>query len=125
MKAKVSNDKLEFPDIGSFAKPTTAGTFSCSIIPFASNVGALGPLTARISAGLNRSTLLNDNVHPNDQKAEDYYTHPITNHYARLVHEANLDGRGYAFPYDDVPGKGVDQSGFVSGNPKSFVVAIG
>jgi hypothetical protein len=126
LKAKVSNEKLEFPDIGSFAKPSTGDIFSCSTGPFASNVGALGPLTARISAGLNRSTLHNDHVHPNDEKVSDYYKHPITNHYARLIHEANQDGRGYAFPYDDVSGgKDVDQSGFVNGNPKAFIVAIG
>jgi len=126
LKAKVSNGKLEFPDIGSFAKPSTGDIFSCSTGPFASNVGALGPLTARISAGLNRSTLHNDHVHPNDEKVSDYYKHPITNHYARLIHEANQDGRGYAFPYDDVSGgKDVDQSGFVNGNPRAFIVAIG
>jgi hypothetical protein len=74
---------------------------------------------------LNRSTLLINDVHPNDEKVENYYKDQVTNHYARLVHEANIDGRGYAFPYDDVPGEGVDQSGFVNGNPKEFIVSIG
>jgi hypothetical protein len=49
----------------------------------------------------------------------------VTNHYARLVHEANLEGRRYAFPYD-VPAAGqVDQSGFVNGKQKAFSVSIG
>jgi len=126
LNAKVVDDKLHFPDIGSFAKPSTGDIFGCSSGPFADNTGALGPLTARISAGFNRSTLHNEHVHPCDEKVSDYYKHPITNHYARLVHEANLDGRGYAFPYDDVSGgQDVDQSGFVNGNPKAFIVAIG
>lgn len=118
------NAQITFPNIGSFSKPTSKDIFSCSTGPFASNVGALGPLTARISAGLNRSVLHKDGVHPNQEQVADYYQENITNHYSRLVHLANQDGRGYAFPYDDVPGVGVDQSGFVNGNPQSFVVTV-
>lgn len=125
VEAKCKHDTLRFPDNATFAKPTTADIFSCSTGPFANNAGALGPLTARISAGFNRSTLLADVVHPQEAKVDDYYTHPTTNHFARLVHAANIDGRGYAFPYDDVPGSGVDQSGFVNGQPKSFHVMLG
>jgi hypothetical protein len=126
LSAKVCNGSLEFSGIGSFGKPSTADVFGCSSGPFASNEGALGPLTARICAGLNRSTLLSNDFHPNNEKVSEYYKHKITNHYARLVHEANIDGRGYAFPYDDVPAPGgVDQSGFVNGSPKSFAVTIG
>lgn len=122
---QVSNHCLEFPGIASFPKPSTADIFSCSTGPFASNAGALGPLTARISAGFNRSTLLQNVVHPDEANVSEYYSNPITNHYARLVHAGNLDGRGYAFPYDDVPGVGADQSGFVNGQPQSFLVTLG
>ncbi|KAL3425154.1 glucanase b [Phlyctema vagabunda] len=126
---QVAHNELEFQGVGAkFCKPSTGDIFSCSTGPFANNAGATGPLTARISAGLNRSTLLNNTNHPHEEKVEDYYKHQVTNHYARLVHEANIDGRGYAFPYDDVApgGGGIDQSGFVSdGNPKSFIVTIG
>ena len=50
-----------------------------------------------------------------------------TNHYSRIVHECNLDGKGYAFAYDDVqPDGGADQSGKVNaGDPRVFVVAVG
>ncbi|OWO98541.1 transcription factor Cys [Marssonina coronariae] len=115
VNGQVSSNAINFPGLGSFGKPSTADIFSCSSGPFADNAGALGPLTARICAGFNRSTLLNDQVHPNAEKVNDYYKTPITNHYARLVHEANIDRRGYAFPYDDVPagGGGIDQSGRV------------
>lgn len=43
------------------------------------------------------------------------------------MHAANLDGRGYAFPYDDVtPTRGVDQSGAVQdGSPKLLTVVVG
>jgi len=125
LQAKVSDDKLVFQGGACFVKPSTGDIFGCSSGPFASNEGALGPLTARITAGFNRSTLLSNDNHPDGETSENYYKHPITNHYARLVHEANKDGRGYAFPYDDVSGGGIDQSGFVNGSPKSFVVKIG
>ena len=31
-----------------------------------------------------------------------FYLDSPTNHYSRIVHEASIDGKGYAFPYDDV-----------------------
>jgi len=57
----------------------------------------------------------------------DFYTASITNHYARIVHAAQTDGRGYAFPYDDVPAAGgADQSGFVNdANPQLLTVTVG
>jgi hypothetical protein len=125
LSGKIVNDLLTFPGIGTFSKPSSSDIFSCSTGPFASNIGALGPLTARISAAFNRSTLLIDAVQPEGLNAGQYYREPVTNHYARLCHAANLDGRGYAFPYDDVPGGGVDQSGFVNGEVQEFVVSIG
>jgi hypothetical protein len=56
-----------------------------------------------------------------------FYQNPITNHYSRIVHEQHLDGRGYAFPYDDVVASGgSDQSGSVyDGQPQSLTIAIG
>ena len=59
--------------------------------------------------------------------AQNYYQTSPTNHYARIVHAANLDGKGYAFPYDDVtPSGGADVSGFVAdGAPKLLTVAVG
>lgn len=122
----VRDSELAFDGHGSFSRPSTGDIFSCSTGPFADNQAAMGPLTARISAALNRSTLLNNGFQPNNERVADFYTESITNHYARLVHEANIDGRGYAFPYDDVPAPGdVDQSGFVSGSPLAFTVSIG
>ena len=43
------------------------------------------------------------------------------------MHAANLDGVGYAFPYDDVtPTNGVNQSGAVQDpNPQLLTVAVG
>jgi hypothetical protein len=56
-----------------------------------------------------------------------FYRRDPTNHYARIVHEVTLDGKGYAFPYDDVqPSGGDDQSGKVNaGDLKAFIVSVG
>lgn len=68
----------------------------------------------RLAAAFNRSTLLTDSGQPDGENPADYYTSAITNHYARIVHTTMIDGRGDAFPYDDVaPAAGADQSGAV------------
>ena len=87
----------------------------------------MGNLTARISAAFNRSTLLNSGVHPDSDTVASYYQNATTNHYAKILHSVNPDGRGYAFPYDDVgPAGGADQSGSVSaGNPGVLTVTLG
>lgn len=109
-----------------FSKPSAGDIFSCNTGPFA-HTGDItrDNLSARLSAGFNRSTLHVDDTIPDSPPV--YFDHPITNHYARIVHEVNLDGRGYAFPYDDVgPVDGMDQSGAVRHwSPKVLTVGIG
>lgn len=127
---QITSDALAFPNVGTFAQPSAADIFSCSTGPFAAsatNTIEMGALTARISAAFNRSTLLTDAaVEPSGTPAS-YYQNAVTNHYARIVHAANLDGLGYAFPYDDVaPTGGAGQSGAVSDpSPKLLTVAVG
>ena len=124
---EVTNNLLTFNGVGSFAKPSAADIFSCSTGPFAGGSVEMGALSARISAAFNRSTLLVDSNQPDNESPSIYYQNAITNHYARIVHAANLDGRGYAFPYDDVgPSGGMDQSGAISdGAPQLLTVAVG
>lgn len=122
-----SSSLLDFGNGLTFTQPSTADIFSCSTGPFAvgSNI-ELGALIARLSAAFNRSTLLIDSVEPTANPSL-YYRNPVTNHYARIVHAANLDGIGYAFPYDDVtPTNGANQSGAVQDpNPQLLTVAVG
>lgn len=126
-----SSANLTFSGVGSFPKPSTGDIFSCStgaFAAYATNTDEMGNLTARLSAALNRSTLLAYPSQPDGAtSASDYYQTTITNHYSRIVHAVNLDGRGYAFPYDDVaPDGGDDQSGAVSsGAPAVLTVYIG
>ena len=122
-----SSSLLDFGNGLTFTQPSTADIFTCSTGPFAvgSNI-ELGALIARLSAAFNRSTLLIDSVEPTANPSL-YYRNPITNHYARIVHAASLDGIGYAFPYDDVtPTNGANQSGAVQDpNPQLLTVAVG
>lgn len=109
-----------------FSKPTTRDIFGCSSGPFQTGASVeTNTIIPRLAAAFNRSTLLVSNDFPADKSL--YYNHAVTNHYSRIVHEANLDGKGYAFPYDDVqPSGGPDQSGEVhAGDPKLFTVTIG
>lgn len=118
---------LDFGTGLTFAKPATRDVFSCSTGPFApSSDIEMGALIARLSAAFDRSTLLVDEVTPTATPAK-YYQDKVTNHYARIVHAANADGKGYAFPFDDVtPTGGVDQSGAVQdSNPQLLTVSVG
>ncbi|KAI0841733.1 glycoside hydrolase family 64 protein [Hypoxylon sp. FL0890] len=129
----VQGDLLTFANVGTFAKPSAGDIFSCSTGPFANYPQAtadeMGAIGARIAAALNRSTLLDDPQQPDGEKVANYYQTSPTNHYARIVHETNLDGRGYAFPYDDVAPSGStepDQAGTVyDANPQLLTVTIG
>ena len=112
----------------SFARPASRDVLTCSTGPFATGDPEALAIVPRLAAALNRGTALLSAELPNGvTDPARYYREPITNHYARIVHEANLGGRGYAFPYDDVvPDNGGDQSGSVfDGNPVLLTVAIG
>lgn len=140
VKGRVHHGKLVFKDVGkdklkfSFEKPSTRDIVSCSSGPFAGgpdvtpaqlNVGA------RLAAALNRTTLSANCRQPEGEKVEQYYCNGAgqgrTNHYSRICHEVTLEGKGYAFPYDDVGASGgVDQSGFLNdGRPKLLTIHVG
>jgi hypothetical protein len=132
VEGKVEGKVFNFGEAGSFKKPSSADIFSCNTGPF----GGLGNTTpgniaARICAAFNRSTLHTNSNQPDGEKVKTYYVAASdslpTNHYSRIVHETNVDHRGYAFPYDDVvPIQGMDQAGIVKdGDPKEFVITVG
>ncbi|CAI7635912.1 unnamed protein product [Penicillium manginii] len=127
--ATVSNGTLNFSSGGiSYAKPSTGDIFSNSSGAFAVSGNATkDAITARLAAAFNRSTLLTNTNQPNGEVVSNYYQNTVTNHYARICHATTINGRGYAFPYDDVsPNGGVDQSGSVfDSNPKLLTVTVG
>jgi hypothetical protein len=124
---QVSGGVLNFPGLVSYAQPAAADIFSCSTGPFANTAGEIGAVSARLCAAFNRSTLLIDSDQPDGESTANYYKNSITNHYSRIVHAANTDGLGYAFPYDDVaPATGANQSGYVSsGSPALWTITVG
>ena len=122
--------QLDFGDAGTFGKPSAGDIFSCNSGPFAHGQGATDEslnIGARLAAALNRSTLLINSVQPEGEDVAKYYQDAVTNHYARVCHATAVEGRGYAFPYDDVgASKGVDQSGFLNDpNPKTLTIGVG
>jgi hypothetical protein len=125
----VSNNVLTFANgAATYTRPSAADIFSCSSGPFAPTGNQkMDAITARLAAAFDRSTLLINSVQPNNENPSTYYQNGITNHYARILHATNLDGRGYAFPYDDVASSnGADQSGSVyDPNPQLLTVAVG
>lgn len=132
VKCRVSGDQLlcEGSDRG-FAKPTGKDIWGCNSGPFAISEGDTpvhAAVVPRICAAFVRSTLLLDGG--NDQPSlgqSSYYTVSPTNHYSRIVHSYEVDGRGYAFPYDDVnPDGNENASGVVSSdNVQSLTVYVG
>lgn len=125
VQGKVHGDLLIFDD-QSFTKPSTRDIFNASSGPFQTGANAKrNAIIPRLNAEFNRSTFLRADTFPAQPGL--YYQEHATNHYARVVHAANIDGRGYAHPYDDAtPSGGPDQSGFVNDpNPKLLTVVVG
>lgn len=57
---------------------------------------------------------------------DEYYKSSPCNHYARIVHQYEADGLGYAFSYDDVNPSGENEAGLVSGpDPQLLEIVIG
>ncbi|KYK60753.1 glycoside hydrolase family 64 protein [Drechmeria coniospora] len=114
-----------------FEKPTAKDIWGCNSGPFARRADDSAVRLAvipRLCAAFVRSTLLlaGGNVQP-AVAASRYYTVNPTSHYSRLIHHYELDGKGYAFPYDDVnPDGSEDASGTVASQaPDVLTVYIG
>ncbi|RSL80675.1 hypothetical protein CEP52_017338 [Fusarium oligoseptatum] len=138
VKGRVRGGKLVFSNVGpdnltfSFSKPSTRDILSCSTGPFAAGPGVSAVqlnVGARLAAALNRATLARNSRQPEGEQVEAYYAGEAAraNHYSRICHDVTIQGRGYAFPYDDVGASGgVDQSGFLNdGRPKVLTISVG
>ena len=125
VKARVQGGKLCVGK-SQFAKPTTIDVLSCDSGAFATGADPeVNAIIPRVAAAFNRSTLMDTQSFPEDKAL--HYKHEVTNHYSRVVHEHNADGKGYAFPYDDVQKTGgPDQSGEVhASDPTLLIVTVG
>ena len=117
---------------GTFSNPTAADVFGCASGPFSTSTStdpATLAIIPRLCAGLNRGTLLTvpgGNLQPSLPPAQ-YYQDEVCNWYSAMVHKVELDGKGYAFPYDDVaPEVSEDTAGIVADlEPVILVVTVG
>ena len=128
----VSGDLLNCAgDTRGFTKPSGNDIWGCNSGPFivqADDTFIHARVIPVLCAAFNRGTLLLDggNVQP-ALPSTSYYTISPSNHYSALVHKYEVDGKGYAFAYDDVnPSGGGDASGTVScADPSDLIIYVG
>ncbi|WP_045746260.1 beta-1,3-glucanase family protein [Actinoplanes rectilineatus] len=89
--------------VASFTKPSVANVWNCDGNLFAPNDLVVGPIARTLCAALNRTTLGTIDTQPSTNAAQ-FYTATPTNQYAKLAHQNHVDGRAYAFAFDDVGG---------------------
>lgn len=109
-----------------YPKPAVADIFGCSSGTFANPAGTSSVNQAavpRLCAAFNRGTLLlnGGNLQPS-LPSTSYYTSEPYNVYSAIVHQQEVDGKGYAFSYDDVNPTGENASGTLADqvSPWSF-----
>jgi hypothetical protein len=97
---RVSGSQLVFNNgVRAFARPSTRDVFYCDGALNAG--GGSGPVAAILGAAFNRSTLRDHADQPTTDPATFYRT-PLTNHYARVIHDNTSDHKAYGFAFDDV-----------------------
>lgn len=118
-------------DNRSYEKPTAGDIFGCNSGPFliqSTDNDVHKAIVPRLCAAFNRSTLLlaGGNIQPS-LSSNHYYTVSPTNYYSKIVHKYEIDGKGYAFSYDDVsPSTDDNQSGSVTdANPQLLTIYVG
>jgi hypothetical protein len=121
---RVSGNVMNFTDssgatVTTFQKPDTDSIFGCYKLLDAPNDLVRGPISRTLCAGFNRSDLLNANQP--DTNSGDFYQDSVTNQYARAIHAEMVDGRAYAFAFDDV---GNFESLVNDGNPQQAYLTL-
>jgi hypothetical protein len=122
---RVFGDTLNFTDgsgavVTSFRKPDSDSVFGCHRLLDAPNDLVRGPISRTLCAGFNRSTLLSNSQQP-DASSVDFYKDPVTNHFAREIHARMVDGKAYAFAFDDV---GAHESLVHDGDPQHAYLTL-
>ncbi|WP_229069179.1 beta-1,3-glucanase family protein [Actinoplanes sp. DH11] len=103
---RTAGDVLSFTDtsgrtVASFTKPSTAAVWGCDGALAAPNDQVVGPIARTLCAALQRTTLGRLDTQPSGS-ASDFYQGEVTNAYAREIHRNMVDGKAYAFAFDDV-----------------------
>ncbi|KAJ5625468.1 hypothetical protein N7510_001777 [Penicillium lagena] len=118
-------------DNRAYAQPTAGDIFGCNTGPFAiepTDNAVHRAVVPRLCAAFDRSTffLKGGNIQPSLDSSY-YYTTSPTNYYSKIVHQHEVDGKGYAFAYDDItPDDAPNASGLLSdSNPSLLSITIG
>jgi hypothetical protein len=122
---RVSGNVMNFTNsagqvVTSFQKPDANSIFGCFNLLDAPNDLVRGPISRTLCAGYNRATLLTSSNQP-DLNAADFYVDTVCNQYARKIHAQMVDGKAYAFAFDDV---GNFESLVNDGNPASATMTL-
>ncbi|MFD1046763.1 beta-1,3-glucanase family protein [Kibdelosporangium lantanae] len=122
---RVSGNVMNFTNgagavVTSFQKPDSDSIFGCYKLLDAPNDLVRSPISRTLCAGFNRSTLLTNANQP-DTSSAGFYLDAVTNQYARKVHAQMVDGKAYAFAFDDV---GNFESLVNDGNPQQAFLTL-
>jgi hypothetical protein len=103
---RTSGDVMSFTDttgkvVASFTKPSTANVWGCDGALGAPNDQVVGPIARTLCAALQRGTLGKLDTQPSGTAA-DFYQGDPANLYAKVIHQNMIDGKAYAFAFDDV-----------------------
>ncbi|MFF5079349.1 beta-1,3-glucanase family protein [Actinoplanes sp. NPDC000266] len=103
---RTSGNVMNFTDtsgktVASFTKPSTANVWGCDGALAAPNDQVVGPIARTLCAALTRTTLGRLDTQPSGTAA-DFYQGSPANLYAKVIHENMVDGKAYAFAFDDV-----------------------
>ncbi|GAA0521571.1 hypothetical protein Ade02nite_64180 [Paractinoplanes deccanensis] len=101
--------------VASFNRPSSASVWGCDGDLPAPNDQVVGPISRTLCAALNRGTLGTIDTQPSTNAADFYRNNP-TNVYAKVIHANMVDGKAYAFAFDDV---GAFESLVHDGDPRS------
>jgi hypothetical protein len=124
-RGRTSGDQMTFTDnsgaqVATITKPTTANVWGCDGNLAAPNDLVVGPIARTLCAALQRGTLGTQAVEPGTDPATFYRSEPV-NLYNKLIHEHMVDGKAYAFAFDDV----ANQESLVhSGDPASIAITF-
>ena len=106
--------------VASFNKPSSASVWGCDGDLPAPNDLVVGPISRTLCAALNRGTLGTIDTQPSTNAA-DFYKNSPTNQYAKIIHANMVDGKAYAFAFDDV---GNFESLVNDGSPTSAAIVL-
>ncbi|MFC3735490.1 beta-1,3-glucanase family protein [Paractinoplanes deccanensis] len=122
---RTSGNVMNFTDttgktVASFAKPSTANVWGCDGALAAPNDQVVGPIARTLCAALTRTTLGRLDTQPSGTAADFYQGNPA-NLYAKVIHENMVDGKAYAFAFDDVQNQ---ESLVHDGDPRQAAITL-